>query len=66
MIDLCFICFKNYFLIVMLIMSDFNFVYFIIYICEYNDEGVMGIVVNWLMDLMVGDILFYLKIDEYD
>jgi len=66
MTDLRPTCFKNHFLIAMPTMSDPNFAHSITYICEHNDEGAMGIVVNRPMDLMVGDILSHLKIDEYD
>lgn len=57
---------KNHFLIAMPAMSDPNFAHSITYVCEHNDEGAMGIVVNRPMDLMVGDILSHLKIEQYD
>ena len=57
---------KNHFLIAMPSMADPNFAHSITYICEHNEEGAMGIVVNRPMDLMVGDILSHLNIDSYD
>jgi putative transcriptional regulator len=59
-------CLKHHFLIAMPAMADPNFAHSITYICEHNEEGAMGIVVNRPMDLTVGDILSHLKIDEYD
>ena len=50
-------CLKNHFLIAMPSMADPNFAHSITYICEHNEEGAMGIVVNRPMDLTVGDIL---------
>lgn len=58
-------CLKNHFLIAMPSMSDPNFAHSITYICEHNDEGAMGIVVNRPLDLSVGDILSHLKIEQY-
>ena len=41
---------KNHFLIAMPSMADPNFAHSITYICEHNEEGAMGIVVNRPMD----------------
>jgi len=57
---------KNHFLIAMPNMSDPNFAHSITYICEHNEEGAMGIVINRPMDVSVGDILAHLKISHYD
>ncbi|RLT95132.1 YqgE/AlgH family protein [Ketobacter sp.] len=59
-------CLKNHFLIAMPSMADPNFAHSITYICEHNEEGAMGIVVNRPMDLTVGDILSHLHIESYD
>lgn len=47
----------NYFLIVMLFMEDLFFVCSLIYICEYNDEGVMGLVVNYFINMILCELL---------
>ncbi len=57
---------KHHFLIAMPSMSDPNFAHSITYICEHNDEGAMGIVINRPMELSVGDILTHLNIEQYD
>lgn len=41
---------QYYFLIVMFVFQDFIFCCFVVYICEYNDEGVMGIIINKLLE----------------
>ncbi len=56
---------KHHFLIAMPGMTDPNFAHSITYICEHNDEGAMGIVVNRPLELTVGDILSHLHIKEY-
>lgn len=57
---------KHHFLIAMPDMADPNFAHSITYICEHNDEGAMGIVVNRPMELTVADILKHLQIREFD
>lgn len=56
---------KNHFLIAMPGMADPNFAHSITYICEHNDEGAMGIVVNRPMELTVADILSHLQIRDF-
>lgn len=56
---------KHHFLIAMPDMVDPNFAHSITYICEHNDEGAMGIVVNRPMELTVADILNHLQIREF-
>lgn len=57
---------KNHFLIAMPGMVDPNFAHSITYICEHNDDGAMGIVVNRPMELTVADILSHLHIRDFD
>ncbi len=57
---------KHHFLIAMPTMADPNFAHSITYVCEHNEEGAMGIVVNRPLALTVGDILAHLEIEDYD
>ncbi len=54
----------NQFLIAMPRMADQNFSQTVTYICEHNDQGAMGIVVNRPMDLHLNDILEQLDIAD--
>lgn len=56
---------KHHFLIAMPDMADPNFAHSITYICEHNEEGAMGIMVNRPMELTVGDILNHLQIHDF-
>ncbi len=53
---------KNHFLIAMPGMADPNFSQTITYICEHNEEGAMGIVVNRPMVLTYAQLLEHLQI----
>lgn len=57
---------RNHLLIAMPDMADPNFAHSITYVCEHNDEGAMGIVVNRPLELTVADILSHLQIDQFD
>ena len=46
----------NHFLIAMPSLADANFARSVTLICEHSDEGAMGIVINRLTDLRLGDI----------
>ena len=54
---------RNHFLIAMPHLRDQQFEGTITYICEHNEEGAMGIVINRPMELKVGDILKQLELD---
>jgi putative transcriptional regulator len=54
----------NQLLIAMPSMADQNFSQTVTYICEHNDEGAMGIVVNRPMELHLNDILQQLDIAD--
>lgn len=57
---------KSHFLIAMPSMADPNFSHSLTYLCEHNEEGAMGIVVNRPMDLTLGEVFTHLKIIGYD
>jgi putative transcriptional regulator len=54
----------NHFLIAMPGLQDTNFFHTVTYICEHNQEGAMGIVLNRPTDLHLKDILEQLNIDQ--
>jgi len=47
----------NQFLIAMPNLMDPNFFHSVTYICEHNERGAMGIVINQPVDLTVGDLV---------
>lgn len=47
-------------------MADPNFSHSLTYLCEHNEEGAMGIVVNRPMELTLGEVFTHLKIQDYD
>lgn len=48
---------SNHFLIAMPSLQDANFYRTVAYICEHDDEGAMGIIINRPLDLELADIL---------
>ena len=57
--------FQNHFLIAMPSLDDPLFKRSVTYICEHNDEGAMGIVINHPLEVKVADLLKQLEI-EFD
>ncbi|MGK0500656.1 MAG: putative transcriptional regulator [Oceanicoccus sp.] len=55
---------KNHFLIAMPNISDGIFAHSITYICEHNDQGAMGIVINHPLDLSLDEIFQHLDIEN--
>ncbi len=55
--------FTNQFLIAMPSLLDPNFYHSVTYICEHNDNGTMGIIINHPLDMALGDILTQMDID---
>ena len=53
----------NHFLIAMPALADPNFFHTVTYICEHNEKGAMGIVINRPMEVSLGDILGQLDIE---
>jgi len=49
-------CLANHFLIAMPAMADPNFSRTLIYICEHNAEGAVGIVINRPTDMRLGEL----------
>jgi len=54
----------NHFLIAMPALKDSNFFHTVTYICEHNDDGAMGIVLNRPTDLQLADLLGQLDIES--
>lgn len=57
---------RNHFLIAMPGMMDPRFAHSITYLCEHNEQGAMGIVINRPLDLSFDDIFEHLDIGEFD
>ncbi|MCE0494132.1 YqgE/AlgH family protein [Vibrio salinus] len=53
----------NHFLIAMPGMADSAFKNSVIYVCEHNEEGAMGIMINAPLDITVGNMLKQVEID---
>lgn len=56
---------KHHFLIAMPQMEDPNFSHGLAYLCEHNEDGAMGIVINQPLELTLGDVFAHLEIHEY-
>jgi len=52
----------NHFIIAMPALADPNFTHTVTYICEHNEEGAMGIVINRPFGLDFGEMLDHLEI----
>ena len=55
---------ENHFLIAMPNMQDPAFKHSVTYICEHNEQGAMGLVINQPIDLTVGELLDQIKIEK--
>lgn len=53
----------NQFLIAMPSLEDPNFAQAVTYICEHNDQGAMGIIINHPLDISFGEVLTQLKFE---
>ena len=53
----------NQFLIAMPALEDPNFHGTVTFICEHNDQGAMGIIINRPLDLTLGEVLSHMNID---
>lgn len=56
----------NHFLIAMPTLEDRNFYRTVTFLCEHSDEGAMGIVINRVTDMKLGEILEQLDITDVD
>ncbi|HHH43022.1 MAG TPA: YqgE/AlgH family protein [Gammaproteobacteria bacterium] len=54
----------NQFLIAMPGLEDPNFFHSVTYICEHNDEGALGLVINRPLDMQLGEILQHIKVEQ--
>lgn len=54
----------NHFLIAMPGLQDPNFSHTVTYICEHNEEGAMGLVVNSALDMHFDEVLSQMGIDD--
>lgn len=54
---------SNHFLIAMPALSDPNFHHTATFLCEHNDDGALGLVINRPTDLHLGDILEHMEIE---
>jgi len=53
----------NQFLIAMPSLADPNFHGTVTFICEHNEQGAMGIIINRPLDLTLGEVLSHMNID---
>jgi len=52
----------NHFLIAMPQLEDPNFYHTATYICEHNEEGAMGLIINRPLELTLGEVLAHIDI----
>ncbi len=57
---------KNHFLVAMPGMLDPNFEHTVALVCEHNQDGAMGVVINRPLDINVSEILKHLEIPPSD
>lgn len=56
----------NHFLIAMPSLTDPNFHQSVTYVCEHNEQGAMGIIINRPLDIHLGDVLQHMDIEADD
>ncbi len=54
---------RDHFLIAMPALSDPNFDHSVTYICEHNEEGAMGILINRQMEITIAEVLTQMEIE---
>ena len=57
---------SNHFLIAMPTLDDPNFHHTTTYICEHNEEGALGVVINRPLEIQLGEILRHMDITTDD
>jgi putative transcriptional regulator len=57
---------KNYFLLAMPGLNDPNFAHSVVYICEHNADGAMGLIINQQLDIPVKAIFDQLELSYLD
>jgi putative transcriptional regulator len=68
MTNTAFVSFKNHFLIALPALKDGIFTHSITYLCEHDEHGAMGIIINHPLNMDVDEILEQLELDgcSYD
>jgi len=56
----------NQFLIAMPGLEDPNFFHSVTYICEHNEEGALGLVINRPLQMQLGEILRHIKLEHIE
>jgi putative transcriptional regulator len=56
----------NQFLIAMPGLEDPNFFHSVTYICEHNEEGALGLVINRPLQMQLGEILQHIKLERIE
>lgn len=56
--------FKHHFLVAMPCMPDNRFKNTVIYICEHNDEGAIGFIINKQLDITVTNMIEHIDIEH--
>ena len=54
----------NHFLIAMPALADPNFHHTVTYLCDHNEQGAMGLVINRPLDIEFGELLEHLAIED--
>ena len=54
----------NQFLIAMPSLEDPNFFHSVTYICEHNDEGALGLIINRPLEIQLGEILEHINLKQ--
>ena len=57
---------NNHFLIAMPALEDPNFFHSVTYICEHNEQGAMGIIINQPLDIELGEVLAHMQMQNSD
>ncbi|HKJ22926.1 MAG TPA: YqgE/AlgH family protein [Gammaproteobacteria bacterium] len=57
---------QNHFLIAMPSLADPNFQQSVTYVCEHNEQGAMGIIINRPLEIQLGDVLQHMDIETDD
>ena len=55
---------QHHFLIAMPALKDSFFYHSVVYLCEHNEDGAMGLIINRPTQVMVSELLAHLKIDN--
>jgi putative transcriptional regulator len=54
----------NQFLIAMPTLEDPNFFHSVTYICEHNEEGALGLVINRPLDMQLSEVLEHIQVSK--